>query len=50
MPDQWRTMIDLQPVLQGPTLALRPLLSDDFEALYSAASDPLIWCLTRTTG
>jgi RimJ/RimL family protein N-acetyltransferase len=36
-------MIDLQPVLQGPTLTLRPLQPDDFEALYAAASDPLIW-------
>lgn len=36
-------MIDLQPTLQGPTLTLRPLQPDDFEALYAAASDPLIW-------
>ncbi len=36
-------MIDLQPVLHGPTLTLRPLQPDDFEALYAAASDPLIW-------
>jgi RimJ/RimL family protein N-acetyltransferase len=36
-------MIDLQPVLQGPTLTLRPLRPDDFEALYAAAADPLIW-------
>lgn len=36
-------MIDLQPTLEGPTLTLRPLRADDFEALYAAASDPLIW-------
>jgi RimJ/RimL family protein N-acetyltransferase len=36
-------VIDLQPSLEGPTLRLRPLRSDDFDALYAAASDPLIW-------
>ena len=36
-------MIDLQPLLNGPTLTLRPLRVDDFDALYAAASDPLIW-------
>ena len=35
--------IQLQLVLTGPTLVLRPLQPDDFEALYSVASDPLIW-------
>ena len=34
---------DLQPILTGPALTLRPLRSDDFEVLYAAASDPLIW-------
>lgn len=34
---------DLQPTLVGETLELRPLRADDFDALYSAASDPLIW-------
>ena len=33
----------LQPTLEGPALLLRPLREDDFEALYAAASDPLIW-------
>jgi len=33
----------LQPFLEGPTLQLRPLMADDLEALYSTASDPLIW-------
>ena len=33
----------LQPTLQGRLLELRPLQLDDFEALFAAASDPLIW-------
>ena len=34
---------DLQPTLTGELIELRPLRRDDFEALYAAASDPLIW-------
>jgi N-acetyltransferase len=34
---------DLQPTLAGELLRLRPLLADDFDALYAVASDPLIW-------
>jgi hypothetical protein len=34
---------DLQPVLKGELLALRPLRPDDFPVLYEVASDPLIW-------
>lgn len=34
---------DLQPVLKGHLLELRPLRPQDFDALFSAASDPLIW-------
>src|SRR3989338_1111357 len=34
---------DLQPTLSGATISLRPLTRDDFEGLYTAASDPLIW-------
>ena len=34
---------DLQPVLRGELLWLRPLRPDDWEALYAVASDPLIW-------
>jgi RimJ/RimL family protein N-acetyltransferase len=34
---------ELQPTLAGPRLELRPLRFEDFEALYAAASDPLIW-------
>ena len=34
---------DLQPVLKGELLELRPLRPEDFAELYSVASDPLIW-------
>ena len=34
---------DLQPHLNDTWLQLRPLRAADFEALYAAASDPLIW-------
>lgn len=34
---------DLQPVLRGELLELRPLRPDDFAALHAVASDPLIW-------
>jgi RimJ/RimL family protein N-acetyltransferase len=34
---------DLQPTLKGELLELRPLRPEDFEDLYAAASDPLIW-------
>jgi RimJ/RimL family protein N-acetyltransferase len=35
--------LDLQPTLTGERLQLRPLRPDDWDALYAAASDPLIW-------
>lgn len=34
---------DCQPVLDGSTLKLRPLIASDFQALFLAANDPLIW-------
>jgi RimJ/RimL family protein N-acetyltransferase len=34
---------DLQPTLKGELLELRPLLQEDFDDLYTVASDPLIW-------
>ena len=34
---------DLQPTLAGPRLTLTPLRAEDREALWKAASDPLIW-------
>jgi RimJ/RimL family protein N-acetyltransferase len=35
--------VNRQPVLEGELLLLRPLRSDDWDALYAVASDPLIW-------
>jgi N-acetyltransferase len=34
---------ELQPILKGNLLTLRPLRPDEFPALFAAASDPLIW-------
>jgi len=34
---------ELQPLLTGERLVLRPLEPGDFPALFAAASDPLIW-------
>jgi len=34
---------DLQPNLTGNLIELRPLRREDFDALFAAASDPLIW-------
>ena len=34
---------DLQPVLKSKNLKLRPLRMDDYDNLFSVASDPLIW-------
>ena len=34
---------DLQPILKGALVELRPLRADDFTALYAVAADPLIW-------
>ena len=33
----------LQPTLRGDLIELRPLQAEDFPALLTAASDPLIW-------
>jgi len=35
--------MDLQPTLRGHLVEVRPLRPDDFEAMFAAASDPLIW-------
>jgi RimJ/RimL family protein N-acetyltransferase len=35
--------ISWQPTLVGSLITLRPLTADDFDAVYAAASDPLIW-------
>lgn len=34
---------DFQPTLVGKMISLRPLKAEDLEALYTAASDPLVW-------
>jgi RimJ/RimL family protein N-acetyltransferase len=34
---------DLQPILKGELVELRPLRPEDFHDLYAVASDPLIW-------
>ncbi len=34
---------DLQPILKGQLLELRPLRQEDFQNLYAVACDPLIW-------
>jgi RimJ/RimL family protein N-acetyltransferase len=34
---------DLQPTLKGALIEIRPLRQEDFDALFQAASDPLIW-------
>jgi RimJ/RimL family protein N-acetyltransferase len=34
---------DLQPTLKGDLIEIRPLTREDFDALFAAASDPLIW-------
>jgi RimJ/RimL family protein N-acetyltransferase len=34
---------ELQPTLYGKQIELRPLRPDDWDALYDAAKDPLIW-------
>ena len=38
-------MVDLQPVLKGALVELRPLREEDWDALYAVASDPLIWAM-----
>ena len=36
-------LFDLQPVLAGSLLELRPLRAEDFDALFAVAADPAIW-------
>jgi len=36
-------MIDFQPLLSNELVKARPLMQSDFDDLYRAASDPLIW-------
>ena len=37
------SIINLQPTLKNNLIIAQPLKADDFERLYAAASDPLIW-------
>jgi N-acetyltransferase len=34
---------DLQPILKGPLVTLRPLVPTDHDQLFAVAADPLIW-------
>jgi RimJ/RimL family protein N-acetyltransferase len=34
---------DLQPILRGELVELRPLRAHDYDELYAVAADPLIW-------
>lgn len=36
---------DIQPVLVGEQVQLRPLLATDYDALFAVASDPEIWAM-----
>ncbi len=40
---QAKPAFDFQPTLVGDLILLRPLAAEDFQALYRASSDPLIW-------
>jgi len=42
-PESTKVPFDLQPRLEGERIVLRPLEPHDFDALYAAARDPLIW-------
>src|SRR5437868_8947710 len=42
-PADYETTFELQPRLIGELLELRPLDRNDFDALFEAANDPLIW-------
>lgn len=36
---------DLQPVLNGPHVTVRPIVESDWDGLYAVASDPQVWAL-----
>jgi RimJ/RimL family protein N-acetyltransferase len=36
---------DLQPILEGPRLTLRPLRAEDWDEMYGVASDPELWAV-----
>ena len=35
--------INLQPTLEGPRLIVRPIVAEDWEAMFEVAADPLVW-------
>lgn len=37
--------VNLQPTLKNALVTIRPIATEDFEALYDVANDPLIWKL-----
>jgi RimJ/RimL family protein N-acetyltransferase len=43
MKDERGMEFELQPTLRGELLEVRPLRREDFDELFRAASDPLIW-------
>jgi RimJ/RimL family protein N-acetyltransferase len=43
MCDNLAVPFQFQPTLRGRLVTLRPLRADDWDALFSVASDPLIW-------
>ena len=34
---------NLQPTLEGPRITVRPIRAEDWQGLFAAASDPLVW-------
>jgi N-acetyltransferase len=43
MCDNFAMLFELQPTLRGQLVTLHPLRAEDWEVLFSVASDPLIW-------
>jgi RimJ/RimL family protein N-acetyltransferase len=39
------TRFDIQPILDGPRIRVRPLAAADFDDLFAVASDPELWAL-----
>lgn len=37
--------MDRQPILEGERLLLRPLVADDWDALFAVARDPEVWAI-----
>ena len=40
-----RPVFDIQPILIGERVMLRPLVTKDYDGLYAVASDPEIWAM-----